>query len=73
MRDLDLLTEYLVRLRQERLAHAHVLALAHYTGTEGQLLQIKVAAHEAELCTRIRDAVKVLANDSGKFMKEFLP
>ena len=69
MRDLDLLNEYLVRLRQERLANAHSLTLA--TNPNWPLVQ--VCAHEAELCTRIRDAVKVLANDPGKFLKEFLP
>lgn len=69
MRDLDLLNEYLVRLRQERLQAAHGLAIH----PDAELLQIRICAHEAELCSRIREAVKVLANDSGKFMKEFLP
>jgi hypothetical protein len=69
MRDLDLLGDYLVRLRQEKLQLAHQHALQ----ANPSLLTIQVNAHEAELCTRIRDAVKVLAKDSGQFVKEFLP
>lgn len=68
MRELELLGEYLVRLRQEKLQLAHEQALA----PDSQLLHVQVSAHQAELCTRIRDAVKVLANDPGKFIKEFL-
>jgi hypothetical protein len=69
MRDLDLLGEYLVRLRQEKLQHGHQLALQD----DPSLLCIQVSAREAELCNRIRDAVKVLASDPGKFIQEFLP
>lgn len=68
MSDLDLLGDYLVRLRQEKLQLSHAEAL---TG-DGDLMMICIHAHEAELCTRIRDAVKVLAHDSGKFIEEFL-
>lgn len=67
MRDLDLLHQYLVRLRQERLQQGHAKALG-----DGALVDIKVCAHEAELCDRIDRALKVLANDSGKFVKEYL-
>lgn len=69
MRDLDLLNEYLVRLRQEALQQAHGEALSR----EPTMLFIQTWARQAELCNRIRDAVKVLANDPGKFLKEFLP
>lgn len=68
MQELELLGEYLVKLRHEKLQLAHQHALSQ----SSELLNIKVCAHEAELCTRIRDAVKVLANDPGKFIKEFL-
>ncbi len=68
MQELELLGEYLVKLRQEKLLMAHVEAL----GSEPSLSAIRTRAHEAELCTRIRDAVKVLANDPGKFIQEFL-
>jgi hypothetical protein len=68
MRDIDLLNDYLLRLRQERLQLAHAEAL---TG-EADLARIRVYAHEAELCTRIRDALKVLERDAGQFIKEFL-
>ena len=56
------------RARQERLQQGHAKAL----DTDSSLAEIRIYAHEAELCTRIRDAVKVLANDPGKFIKEFL-
>lgn len=69
MRELELLGDYLVRLRQEKLQLAHKMTLSD----DPHLVQIKTCAHEAELCTRIRDAVKVLANDPGRFIKEFLP
>lgn len=69
MRDLDLLGDYLVRLRQEKLQHGHQLALLD----NPSLLWIQTCAREAELCNRIREAVKVLAKDSGQFVKEFLP
>lgn len=71
MRDLDLLGDYLVRLRQEKLQQAHAQALANDEPAR-QLLYIQISAHEAELCNRIRDAVKVLVNDPGKFIEEFL-
>jgi hypothetical protein len=58
-----------VRLRQEKLQLGHQLALLDTPS----LLWIQTCAREAELCTRIRDAVKVLANDPGKFIQEFLP
>lgn len=69
MRELQLLNDYLVRLRSEKLQQAHARALA----ADAQLFDIKVCAHEAELCDRIRGAVKVLDKDPGHFIKEFLP
>lgn len=68
MRELELLGDYLHRLRKERLELGHAEALS----AEGTLDRIRIYAREAELCTRIRDAVKVLANDPGKFIEEFL-
>ena len=68
MQELELLGEYLVKLRQERLQQGHAKAL----DPSSALADIRICAHEAELCTRIRDAVKVLANDPGKFIQEFL-
>ena len=68
MHELELLGEYLVKLRQEKLQQGHAKSLS----SDGSLADIRVCAHEAELCTRIRDAVKVLANDPGKFIQEFL-
>lgn len=68
MRDLELLGEYLQRLRQEKLKTAHQMAL----GDDPRAIHIAAQAHQAELCTRIQEALKVLAHDSGKFIKEFL-
>lgn len=70
MRDLELLEQYLVRLRHEKLQAAHAAALG--AQTLDVLLEIKSKASEAELTTRILGAVKVLARDSGTFIKEFL-
>ncbi len=69
MRDLELLGEYLVRLRQERLQQGHTRAL----DGKSTLTDIQICAHEAELCSRMLGAVKVLAHDAGKFIEEFLP
>ena len=68
MRELELLADYLVRLRQERLQLAHSLALS----TDPRILAIKAHAHEAEICERILKATRVLADDPGKFIKEYL-
>lgn len=72
MRDLDLLGDYLVKLRQEKLQLAHAQALETDPEPSRQLFHIKVTAHEAELCSRIREALKVLAKDPGQFIQEFL-
>ena len=69
MRDLELLGQYLLRLRQERLQQAHSKTLE----AGATLLDIKVCAFEAELCNRIHAAVKVLARDAGAFIQEYLP
>lgn len=68
MRELELLGEYLVRLRQERLQQGHAAALA----TRADIGDIKACAREAELCSRIHAAVKTLAKDPGHFIKDFL-
>jgi hypothetical protein len=68
MRELELFGEFLMRLRAERLQQGHARALA----ADGTLFDIKVCAHEAELCTRIHAALKSLAHDPGKFIQEFL-
>jgi hypothetical protein len=68
MRELELFGQFLMRLRQERLQQGHARAL----DPGGALFDIKVCAHEAELCTRIHAALKALALDPGKFIQEFL-
>jgi hypothetical protein len=68
MRDLQLLDDYLVRLRQERLQQGHARAL----DLTMDVIDIRIAAFEAELCTRIRVAIKALEHDSGKFIEDFL-
>lgn len=68
MRDLELLGQYLLRLRQERLQQGHAMALTD----DPRIEHLIAAAREAELCNRIHAAVKVLAHDSGQFVKEFL-
>jgi len=68
MRDLQLLADYLVRLRQEKLQLGHSQALAD----DPRIIHLVITAHEAELCSRILAAVKVLERDSGKFIQEYL-
>jgi len=68
MRDLDLMAQYLLKLRQERLQQAHAHALA----PEASLGDIRICAHEAELCNRVLAAAKLLAKDTGQFIKEYL-
>lgn len=72
MRELDLLEDYLVKLRQEKLELAHKQALASDPDLGRHLFYIRLSAHEAELCTRIREAVKILTKDPGQFIREFL-
>ena len=55
MRELELLADYLIRVRQERLLLAHSLALS----TDPRILAIKAHAHEAEMCERILKATRV--------------
>jgi hypothetical protein len=71
MRDLDLVAKFLTRTRQEKLQLAHQQALQP-DDPRRQLLNIRVTAHEAELCNRILAAVRVLANDPGTFIKNYL-
>lgn len=68
MRELDLLSDYLVRLRQEKLQRGHMQALDKTATLE----DVRASAHEAELVIRIQQAVQVLARDPGKFIQEFL-
>ena len=68
MRDTDIFAQYLIRLRQERLQRAHALALKD----DADLLQIRVAAHEAELIQTILGSLKELAKDPGTFIREKL-
>lgn len=68
MRDLQLLEQYLIRLRQERLEQGHEHALK----AAPDITQIVVCAHEAELVERIRGALKELEADPGQFVKGYL-
>lgn len=68
MRELDLLSQYLIRLRQEKLLKSHRALLDDMVQTGWA----RVFAHEAELCDRIRDALKVLAEDPAAFIEQNL-
>lgn len=70
MRDLDLLEQYLVRLRQEKLQLGHQAALKAESTKD--FIQIANYAHEAELVERIRAELKVLAHEPGEFIKRNL-
>lgn len=68
MHELELFGQYLLRVRQERLQQAHVRSLA----PDASFSDVKVCAYEAELCSRIHSALKVLDHDTGKFIQDFL-
>lgn len=68
MRDLDLLNRWLVKQRQSALQYGHSLALSK----DVDVVTLKALAIQAEFCDRVREALKVLANDPGSFIKEFL-
>jgi len=70
MRDLELFAQYLVRLRQEKLQGAHAATLAA-TGPQ-DFVHILARAREAELCSRIHEALKALEKDPGAFIKNHL-
>lgn len=70
MQELELLREYLTRLRHEKLQQGHAAALV--AQEPGDLLNITARAHEAELVSRILAAVKDLEKDPGLFILNHL-
>lgn len=69
MRELELLAQYLVQLRQEKLQHSHLALLG---AVEDWGDRARIYANQAEFCDRIRDAVAVLKEDPGQFIEKFL-
>jgi hypothetical protein len=70
VRELDLLEQYLVRLRQEFLQSSHRALIGDYNDIA--LREARGYALQAELIERIRAAVKELAKDPGQFVKGYL-
>lgn len=70
MRDLDLLTQYLLRLRREMLEASHRTLIGDVHDTA--MREARSLAQQAELIERIHGAVKELAQDSGQFIKAYL-
>lgn len=70
MRDLDLLGQYLVRLRQELLQESHRTLIGDFT--DAALRNARSLAQQAELVDRIRGEVIELAKDAGEFIKRNL-
>jgi hypothetical protein len=70
MRELALLEQYLILLRQDRLQQGHQAALGAVDARD--FPHIIARAHEAELVQRILVAVRALGNDPGQFIKEYL-
>ena len=68
MRELELFADFLQRERDRFLALEHTYALTENpnVGT------VRAYALLAEKCGALRDSLKVLANDPGKFIKEYL-
>lgn len=69
MRELELLAQYLVRLRQEKLRLSHATLLG---GQFGWGEHARMLALEAELCSRIHSALKDLEKDPGAFIETHL-
>lgn len=70
MRDLDLLEQYLLRLRQELLQLAHRTLISD--ANDLALREARGYAQQAELVDRIRGALKELTQDAGQFVKGYL-
>lgn len=70
VRDLDLLEQYLLRLRQELLQASHRALIGDFNDIA--LREARGYAQQAELVERIRAAVKELAQDPGQFIKGYL-
>jgi hypothetical protein len=70
VRELDLLEQYLVRLRQEFLQASHHTLIGDFNDIA--LREARSYALKAELIERIRGAVKELAADPGQFIKGYL-
>lgn len=70
MRELDLLEQYLIRLRQELLQSSHRALIGDYNDIA--LREARGYALQAELIDRIRAGVKELAKDPGQFVKGYL-
>ncbi len=70
MRELDLLRQYLLKLRAERLQQGHMAAL-NCIGP-GDMIHVFARAHEAELVSRILGALSELDKDSGEFTRKYL-
>lgn len=70
MRELDLLQEYLVRLRTDLLREGHsVLVSSH---DDLSLREARGYALKADLVDRIRGVVAELAKDPGEFIRKNL-
>lgn len=70
MRDLDLLEQYLIRLRQELLQSSHRALIGD--NNDIALREARGYAQQAELCDRIRAALSELEKDPGEFIKRNL-
>lgn len=70
VRDLDLLEQYLARLRQEMLQASHRTLIGDFNDVT--MREARSIALQAELVDRIRGAVKELAQDAGEFIKRNL-
>lgn len=66
--ELELFSQYLIRLRQFKLQAAHSRALVR----DVELLELKTLAQEAELCDRINKALKELNDDPAGFVRSYL-
>lgn len=70
MRELDLLEQYLIRLRQELLQQSHAMLTGDWSAETAQ--HARAIGLQADMVDRIRGAVGELAEDPGQFIKGHL-
>lgn len=69
MQDLELLDEYLIEVRREKLRASHALLVS---GSAAAWTEAARNAHEADLVERIRGAVRDLSKDQGVFIQKHI-
>jgi hypothetical protein len=68
MRDLGIIDEWLVKLQKEKREAVHKSLL----GWGEQTPRATILAHEIELISKMREAIRLVESDPGKFIRDFM-